>query len=49
MRLPYFFVFVINKLETFLKINKKYFEKSLQLSKQIVYLYQQSSKKQFKK
>jgi len=31
MRLPYFFVLIISKLETILKINEKYFEKSLQL------------------
>jgi len=29
----YFFVLIISKLETILKINEKYFEKSLQLSK----------------
>lgn len=33
MRSPYFSVLIFNKLETILKINKKYFEKSLQLSK----------------
>jgi rRNA processing protein Gar1 len=44
MRSPYFFVFIFNKLETILKINQKYFEKSLQFSKKVVYLYQQLSK-----
>jgi len=44
MRSPYFFVLIISKLETILKINEKYFEKSLQFSKYIVYLYQQLSK-----
>jgi len=44
MRSPYFFVLIISKLETILKINEKYFEKSLQLSKWVVYLYQQLSK-----
>jgi hypothetical protein len=33
MRSPYFFVLIFSKLETILKINQKYFEKSLQLSK----------------
>jgi len=33
MRSPYFFVLIFNKLEAILKINEKYFEKSLQLSK----------------
>jgi len=33
MRSPYFFVLIFNELETILKINEKYFEKSLQLSK----------------
>jgi len=33
MRSPYFFLFIFSNLETILKINEKYFEKSLQLSK----------------
>jgi hypothetical protein len=33
MRSPYFFVLIFNELETISKINEKYFEKSLQLSK----------------
>jgi len=38
----YLYVLIFNVLETILKINKKYFEKSLQLSKKkVVYLYQQ--------
>jgi len=43
MRPPYFFVLIFNELETILKINENYFEKSLQLSKNGVYLYQQLS------
>ena len=46
MRSPYFFVLIFNELETILKINKKYFEKSLQLLKQVVYLYQKLKQKQ---
>jgi hypothetical protein len=33
MRSPYIYVLIFNKLENILKINKKYFENSLQLSK----------------
>ena len=33
MRSPYFFVLNFNELETILKKNQKYFEKSLQFSK----------------
>jgi len=44
MRSPYFLALIFNKLETILKIKEKYFEKSLQLSKYIVYLYKQLSK-----
>ena len=44
MRPPYFFVLIISKLKTIVKINEKYLEKCLQLSKKVVYLYQQSSK-----
>jgi hypothetical protein len=33
MRSPYFFVLIFSKLENIFKINEKYFEKSLQLSK----------------
>jgi len=33
MRSPYFLVLISSKLENILKINEKYFEKSLQLSK----------------
>jgi hypothetical protein len=33
MRSPYFFVLIFSKLENILKINQKYFEKCLQLSK----------------
>jgi len=33
MRSPYFLVLIFSKLENILKINKKYFERSLQLSK----------------
>jgi hypothetical protein len=33
MRSPYFLELIFSKLETILKINEKYFEKSLQLSK----------------
>lgn len=43
MRSPYFFVLIFSKLETILKINQKYFEKSLQLSKKAIYLYQISN------
>jgi hypothetical protein len=44
MRSPYFFVLIISKLETILKINEKYFEKSLQIKNKVVSLYQQLSK-----
>jgi len=33
MRSPYFLVLIFNEIETIFKINQKYFEKSLQLSK----------------
>jgi len=33
MRPPYFFVLIFNELETILKINENYFEKSLQIKK----------------
>jgi len=41
---PYFLALVFSKLEAILKINEKYFEKSLQFSKQVLSLYQQLSK-----
>jgi hypothetical protein len=43
MRPPYFFVLIFNELETILKINEKYFEKSLQIKNKVVSLYQISN------